>query len=46
LRGPERPDRHDSRDFVAVGPDRLWVADIAYIPTWAGFLYLAVVLDV
>ena len=26
-------------------PDRLWVADITYIPTWAGFLYLAVVLD-
>lgn len=24
---------------------RLWVADITYIPTWAGFLYLAVVLD-
>jgi len=27
------------------GPDALWVADITYIPTWAGFLYLAVVLD-
>jgi putative transposase len=34
-----------SRDFAAIGPDRLWVADITYIPTWAGFLYLAVVLD-
>ena len=34
-----------SRDFAAAGPDRLWVADITYIPTWAGFLYLAVVLD-
>jgi putative transposase len=34
------------RDFSADGPDRLWVADITYIPTWAGFLYLAVVLDV
>jgi putative transposase len=33
------------RDFSADGPDRLWVADITYIPTWAGFLYLAVVLD-
>ena len=31
--------------FVAEGPDRLWVADATYIPTWAGFLYLAVVLD-
>ena len=34
------------RDFSAEAPDRLWVADITYIPTWAGFLYLAVVLDV
>ena len=33
------------RDFVAAGPDRLWVADVTYIPTWAGFLYLAVVMD-
>ena len=24
----------------------LWVADITYVPTWSGFLYLAVVLDV
>ena len=34
-----------NRDFTADQPDRLWVADITYIPTWAGFLYLAVVLD-
>ena len=34
-----------ARDFAAAGPDRLWVADITYIPTWAGFLYLAVVVD-
>ena len=33
------------RDFTADGPDRLWVADITYVPTWAGFLYLAVVVD-
>lgn len=33
------------RDFAASAPDRLWVADITYVPTWAGFLYLAVVLD-
>lgn len=38
------PDLVD-RQFKAEGPDRLWVADITYIPTWAGFLYLAVVLD-
>jgi len=34
------------RQFHADGPDRLWVADITYVPTWTGFLYLAVVLDV
>ncbi|WP_425537943.1 IS3 family transposase [Myxococcus stipitatus] len=34
------------RRFEASRPDELWVADITYIPTWAGFLYLAVVLDV
>jgi putative transposase len=33
------------RDFTAEKPDQLWVADITYIPTWTGFLYLAVVLD-
>ncbi len=33
------------RNFHADEPDRLWVADITYVPTWAGFLYLAVVLD-
>ena len=33
------------RAFTAEGPNRLWVADITYVPTWAGFLYLAVVLD-
>jgi putative transposase len=34
------------RAFVADAPNKLWVADITYIPTWTGFLYLAVVLDV
>ena len=34
------------RKFVTEAPDRLWVADITYVPTWAGFLFLAVVLDV
>ncbi len=32
-------------DFTAAAPDQLWVADITYVPTWAGFLFLAVVLD-
>ena len=34
------------RQFTAEAPDRLWVADITYVPTRAGFLYLAVVVDV
>lgn len=38
------PDLVD-RKFTAPGPDQLWVADITYVPTAAGFLYLAVVLD-
>ena len=33
------------RDFAVDGPDQLWVADITYVPTWSGFLYLAVVVD-
>jgi putative transposase len=33
------------RKFEADGPNRLWVADMTYVPTWAGFIYLAVVLD-
>jgi putative transposase len=33
------------RDFRVDRPDRLWVADITYVPTWAGFLYVAVVVD-
>ena len=33
------------RDFTAEHPDELYVADITYVPTWAGFLFLAVVLD-
>ena len=39
------PDLVD-RNFTATRADQLWVADITYIPTLAGFLYLAVVLDV
>jgi putative transposase len=34
------------RKFEADGPNQLWVADMTYVPTWAGFIYLAVVLDV
>jgi len=39
------PDLVDRR-FNADAPNQLWIADITYIPTWSGFLYLAVVLDV
>lgn len=38
------PDLVD-RKFTAPGPNQLWVADITYVPTATGFLYLAVVLD-
>ena len=34
------------RQFVATDINRLWVADMTYVPSWAGFLYLAVVTDV
>ena len=34
------------REFTADGPDRTWVSDITYVPTRAGFGYLAVVIDV
>ena len=39
------PDLVD-RNFKAQAPDQLWVADITYVPTMSGFLYLAIVLDV
>ena len=39
------PDRVE-RQFRADAPDRLWVADITYVPTWTGFVYVAIVLDV
>jgi putative transposase len=38
---PDLVERH----FAVEGRDRLWVADITYIPTRSGFLYLAVVVD-
>jgi putative transposase len=33
------------REFTAEAPNRLWVADISYIRTWEGWLYVAVVVD-
>jgi len=38
------PDLVD-RDLTATAPNRLWVADITFVSTATGFLYLAVVLD-
>lgn len=34
------------RSFRAEAPNTLWIADITYVPTWSGFLYLSVVIDV
>ena len=39
-----RPDLVE-RDFAVARPNKLWVADITYISTWTGSLYLAVVVD-
>ena len=33
------------RDFRVHAINKLWIADITYVPTWSGFLYLAVVID-
>jgi putative transposase len=43
-RSPPAPDLVDRR-FLAAAPDRLWLADITYIPSREGFLYLAFILD-
>ena len=34
------------RQFTAARPNQLWVADITYVPTWSGFVYVAFVVDV
>jgi putative transposase len=43
--GSLAPD-HLQRQFVAARPNERWTADITYVPTWSGFLYVAVALDV
>lgn len=35
-----------NRDFTAPAPNRVWVTDFTYVRTWAGFVYVAFVLDV
>ena len=41
-----RPPDLVERDFHASRPNELWVADITYVATWAGFVYVAFVIDV
>ena len=36
---------HVNRQFQALAPDRLWLADFTYVATWAGFVYVAFVID-
>jgi len=40
-----RPADLVERVFAAAAPNRLWVADITYVSTWAGFVYTAFVID-
>lgn len=35
-----------NREFAATAPNRLWVSDFTYVSTWAGFVYVAFVIDV
>jgi transposase InsO family protein len=41
-----RPADLVQREFTADRPNRLWVADLTYVATWAGFVYVAFVIDV
>src|SRR5512138_955723 len=41
-----RPADLVERDFRATRPNQLWVADITFVATWAGFVYVAFVTDV
>ena len=42
----DRPADLVQRQFEATAPNQLWVADITYVATWAGFVYTAFVIDV
>jgi putative transposase len=42
----DRPRDLVNRQFVAERPNQLWVADLTYVSTWRGFVYVAFVLDV
>jgi putative transposase len=41
----ERPADLVSRRFAPAAPNRLWVADITYVSTWTGWVYVAFVVD-
>ena len=41
----QRPADLVNRNFTAPAPNRLWVADLTYVATWAGFCYAAFVID-
>ncbi len=41
-----RPSDLVRRNFTADGPNQLWVADLTYVATWAGFVYVAFITDV
>jgi transposase InsO family protein len=41
-----RPPDLVDRQFTATRPNQLWVADLTYVATWAGFVYVAFVIDV
>ncbi len=41
----QRPADLVNRQFTAPAPNRLWVADLTYVPTWAGFCYAAFIVD-
>jgi putative transposase len=41
-----RPADLVERNFIAPAPNRLWVADLTYVSTWCGFVYVALVIDV
>jgi putative transposase len=42
----QRPADRVQRRFTASRPDELWIADFTYVATWAGFVYVAFVIDV
>ena len=41
-----RPADLVQRDFTATRPNQLWVADLTYVATWTGFVYVAFIIDV